>query len=337
MTRGGAQKIVKQVQSITGGKVLCLGDSRFNFKLFALIELYFIVFKSPSKSKVVAHSRMFLPLVFLLKLLGRTTWFYLHATYRSKPWLFKLFKVGRYIAVSESAKAYLIQQGINKSKIDVVYNPIISKTKQIDDNVIFDTQLRINNGLKNQVEQGCIKVFSVGSLNVWKGFDEAILGLAEVADKLDIRIEYTLIGEGPERDNLQNQVTKLKSKRLAINFTGYSDNPYEHVQDHYIQIIPSLEEGFGLTMVEGIVNNKIIFYRQIPSLVEVANNDPFCFGFDQTKELISQITALYLNENINFDKNILNKRKRLVELKFSYDKFVSYINDTLVSKNNPKL
>ena len=329
VNRGGAQKMLALIHGITGGQVLCLTDSQFTRKPFALLDIYLkTINQARHATKVVAHSRMYLPLLFMLRLMGVKTCFYLHASYRAKPWLFKLLRANEYIAVSQSAKSYLMAQGISETKISVVYNPLTDAqllTQPID---ILDS---VQKTWLEQLQSKTIKVFSVGSLHPWKGFKEAIQMLDHVAQNLDIKIVYSVVGQGPELENLQKQVIKLKSEHLSVKLLGFSKCPYQLVTDAYIQLIPSLEEGFGLTLIEGMANNKLILYRQIPSLHELAEKDPFCFGFDHKIDVIDHLNERILIENVFQDKNLLKNRQRAIELKFSYDNFVTCINDTLMS------
>jgi glycosyltransferase involved in cell wall biosynthesis len=321
--RGGAQKILAKIHQITGGKILCIADATFSFKPFALAQLYLktILLTLKQRSHIVAHSRMYLPLMWFLTKCGVQTTYYCHATYRSAPWLMRLFKVPQYIAVSQSVKSYLITIGINKNAITVIYNPLLINGDQLDSDAVSD--------LSEYNEEKVFKVFSVGALESWKGFASAIKSLKLASDKLKIRIEYTVIGQGSEREDLELLASQLRSDRFEVFFLGHLPSPFSHVKLIKNQLIPSLEEGFGLVAIEGIYFEKRILYKKIPALIEVCGNDPLSWEYDRENDLIFRIKHLISGSSPLVEKNFFKKRKKSVELSYGCDRFNKEINNTL--------
>ena len=262
-SRGGAQKILSLLLNDKSA-TLTLNDSWIKFKAGALLSQFFfvifaLIFKKPKC--VFIHSRCYLPFSIVFKLFGMKVIFYTHAHYRSHRWLFTLFKCDNYIAVSNAVGDSLVKQGINRSIIKVVLNPYIG-----------------GKGYKSQIEANSINYFaSIGSLNPWKGFNEAIDFLNVFSKKHDKKTHYTIVGEGGMKCSLRMLSQTIEN--IVLILKGYVASPFSELTSCPFIIIPSLEEGFGLVAIEAIFQNKIIIYSELPALIEVCGEDPLSFSF----------------------------------------------------------
>ena len=315
-SRGGAQKVLSALVSAVPADVRCLADSKYGNKLMQLLHIYWQVFCLRHQlTSVVIHSRMYLPLIPLLKLAGVKTVYYLHAMYRSKPWLMTLFKADAYVAVSKSSKDYLIKRGIAPSRIEVIANPLLNTQHHAIE--------------KCQSTESNVHVFSVGALEKWKGFDWAIKALGQWAKTDNIAINYTVIGAGSEQKILEMCAKNHQGDGLTVKFLGKLDDPFANVTNIGIQLIPSFEEGFGLVAIEGIYHGKSLIYRKIPALSECCENDDLSYGFDDPYQMVQMIKEAVQDRCLINDLSVYKQRKKLVELSYGYGKFKQRVEQIL--------
>ncbi len=99
-------------------------------------------------------------------------------------------------------------------------------------------------------------ILSVGSLEKQKGFDIAIKAAKILMDQ-KIAFKWYILGEGPERDDLQKKID-LDNLHKHIQLCGVKMNPYPYYKFCDIYVQPSRHEGYGIAVEEAR-----IFYRPI--------------------------------------------------------------------------
>jgi glycosyltransferase involved in cell wall biosynthesis len=110
-----------------------------------------------------------------------------------------------------------------------------------------------------------VNFISIGSLVGHKGFDRTIRALAEWRNK---DWQYLIVGEGPERHNLETLITTLELSD-KIKLIGWSDQIEQHLHTADIQLVPSHYEGFGLAAVEGMSTGLPVVAANVNGLNEV--------------------------------------------------------------------
>lgn len=268
-TRGGAQRLLaflRKTESSSGNRSYSFSKQR-NDRLqdsmnisggvfWPLKAISLALAKRPVL--IVIHSRLFLPLCPIFRILRIRTVFYAHANYKSKNLLLKLFQADRYIAVSKTVEGNLEKQNIPKKRIDLLLNPLFTQ-KEVYPVYPADT----------------ISVSYVGGLYEWKGIADLIEQFA--LSELDVSL--TIIGDGPLRENIEHRVKSLP-KNVRVILAGQQENPFAHTANCQINIIPSKEEGFGLVAIESIFHGKIVLYSDIPALAEICESDSLSLPFN---------------------------------------------------------
>jgi glycosyltransferase involved in cell wall biosynthesis len=260
--RGGAQKILDQLVS-ANPKVQSVFSMYSN-------EDYFVVFKKvllPLRLLVhlallrpdiiVGHSRLYLPLMFLIdKFTPIKTVFVCHNVFLSKNWMFRIFTVRHYIAISNAVKKSLLDY-VSDERINVILNgtSAIAPERFAGENCRGKT----------------IEIAFIGSLSKVKGVDIAIDALNDFVASTIFSAKFHIIGDGPEKQHLKS---KICNNKLKVEFHGYCKNPFSLVRDVELIVIPSYHEGFCLVLVESIINGKLIFASDLPVLREVAGEVP---------------------------------------------------------------
>lgn len=95
-------------------------------------------------------------------------------------------------------------------------------------------------------------IVSVGRLSKEKGYDD-LLKVFDLVHKKNKKIKLTIVGDGDEKENLENLVSQYKLNKY-IKFTGFLTQ--DKLKDVYINsslyVMTSLEESFGLVLLEAM-------------------------------------------------------------------------------------
>lgn len=107
-------------------------------------------------------------------------------------------------------------------------------------------------------------IVAVGRLIEAKGFDILIEAYKELILRLNCRL--IIIGEGPERHNLERQIQAL-GEAADARLLGYRDNPYAFMALADLYVLSSRWEGYVNTVVEAMVLG-------IPIVATDCNSEP---------------------------------------------------------------
>lgn len=93
-------------------------------------------------------------------------------------------------------------------------------------------------------------IVALGRLVHQKGFDLAIEAFAKIADQ-NPSWNLSIMGEGPERDQLQRQISSHRLE-ARIKLVGRVSSPRTILPHGGIFILPSRYEGFGISLIEAM-------------------------------------------------------------------------------------
>ena len=165
----------------------------------------------------------------------------------------KIKKVDHIIAVSKHARWELIKEwGIPLEKVTFIPNGV-------------DVEAFKPKGKKEPM------ILFVGKLTRRKGVEYLIRAYAEVASE-DFRL--IIVGDGEERSRLERLVRMFNLQR-KVTFLGYVSK--ETLQALYtkarIFVLPSLAEGFPLTLLEAMSCGCAVVATKVSGLLDVVNDD----------------------------------------------------------------
>lgn len=151
------------------------------------------------------------------------------------------------IAVSEMIKEELVSNGFNNSKITVIQNAV-SPSCSADE---FDSRRKEKRYLLHIAPDECV-IGYLGRLSVEKGLACLLKAVSELLDS-GMRIKLVIVGDGPERGVLEEQV---KANQLVNNviFTGFQTDPENWYPAFDIFALPSLTEGTPLALLESMAS-----------------------------------------------------------------------------------
>jgi glycosyltransferase involved in cell wall biosynthesis len=122
-------------------------------------------------------------------------------------------------------------------------------------------------------------VISVGRLEVVKNYATA---LAAVSLMKDAAVEYWIVGDGSEASKLPVLAANLGIAR-QVHFLGWRDDVPDLLQQADIMFMPSLWEGFGLALAQGMASGLPVVASDIPAsreLLGASNSGYLCAPLD---------------------------------------------------------
>jgi glycosyltransferase involved in cell wall biosynthesis len=145
--------------------------------------------------------------------------------------------------------------------------------------VVINNGARIYSFILRNNKLDIIKFVSIGSLSDKKNFSTTIKALAKLNS---VDWEYSIIGEGPERNVLEKLIIDLGVQN-RVRLVGWTDQIEKQLHNADIQLIPSLWEGFGLVAVEGMSTGLPVVASNVDGLREVLDEqNPAVFFVDKT-------------------------------------------------------
>ena len=160
----------------------------------------------------------------------------------------------KFIAVSNYTKTKLIESGVDKNKIEVIYNGdnvdlLITKCKKED--------LRKKYGfLKND-----FIFLAYGRAGITKGFEYLVDAIPKILEKISNAKFILILTKADERiwDKINYKVNSYKQPRLILRNQVSRDELSKNLIVADCVVIPSLSEGFGFTTREAsILHKKIV-------------------------------------------------------------------------------
>lgn len=186
--------------------------------------------------------------------------------FQRKPSLFTKRKyVGqgiRYIAISEAVKKTLLDLSVSERDISIVHSGIdtdrFSKVDEVAARALAE-ELRIR--------PGSFVVGSVGSLVPCKGHAVLVKAVAKVAEIIPDVI-CLIAGDGPERSQLRSLIRRSGLERKVI-LAGQQDRVPELLSLMNVFVMPSLDEGLGLALLEAMAAAKPVIASSVGGIPEV--------------------------------------------------------------------
>lgn len=213
------------------------------------------------------------------------------------------------VTVSENSKREIVKilPELDK-KIKIIPNVI--DTVKIDNLKVMPAE--------KMLDTKDIKIVSVGRLVKLKGFDICVDAAAMLRED-GINYQWYIIGDGPEKESLQNQIDNLDLHDFCF-LTGATDNPYAYVYRADICVQMSSYEGRSLVIDEAQYLRKPIIASDIGSYRDMIDNGETGIIIDRDKvalykaikDLICEVDLRrHISENLKMlhidDKEIVRK------------------------------
>ena len=203
----------------------------------------------------------------------------------------------KFIAVSQSVKADIIDNGLSKKKVQVIYNAInikkfINKPKHnIDlDHICIGNVARIMPEIKGQD----ILIRAIGKIvKKYPNLKCYFAGDADLNHKSDLK-------------DLKEMVRELQLEN-NIKFLGNVDNIPEFLKKLDVFILPSRSEGFGLSLVEAIASGIPCIASKLDGPLEIlgSNERGIIFESENVEKLVNEIQYVIENYDLVYNKSCI--------------------------------
>jgi len=223
------------------------------------------------------------------------------------------------ISISNYTRGILLELGISKENIEVI--PLGVNYER------FDADIDYSDIIKKHSIQGKKVILTVGRLVKRKGHDMVIKSLPEVIKKVP-NIVYLIVGDGPQRNELEELVKKLKLEEHVI-FAGHVAHEDEELLKYYtacdVFIMPSRElketgdvEGFGIVYLEANACGKPVIGGKSGGVVDAIEDGVTGLLVDpqNINDISIALVRVLTNEEYS-NKLGVNGRKR-VEKEFNW-------------------
>lgn len=150
------------------------------------------------------------------------------------------------------------------------------------------------------------KILTVGRLAEVKGYD-LVIKVASLLKKDNYKFKWFIIGEGPERQMIESLIMEYDLKDYVV-LLGAKSNPYPYMKNCNIYVQTSRKEGFGLTIIEAKILQKVIVSTDFDTIYELITNN-----FDGVIANKNE-KSIYLNvKKLLDDRNYFNKIQKNVK------------------------
>jgi glycosyltransferase involved in cell wall biosynthesis len=168
------------------------------------------------------------------------------------------------LCVSESIQSDLAQHRIPVSRLQLVPNAVDSVQLSTDHEQYKATVYR-----QWGIAADTFLLGTVARLSPEKGVDSLIKAFAQVQSELNCKAKLLIIGDGPERHQLQMLVNRLSLDDKVV-FCGFQSEiePYYHAIDLYI--LASITEGLPISLLEAMAIGRPVIATAVggvPNLV----------------------------------------------------------------------
>lgn len=235
-------------------------------------------------------------------------------------WLTKM------ICVSEGVKDSFIKQGVNSSKCVVIHDGIDTTITP----AVSPEEIKKELGVREDE----LLIGAVGSLVKRKRFNDLIKAVLYLTphpnplpqgerDKVR-RIKCIIVGDGPERESLQKEISKNRLDD-SVRLIGFKSDAISYINAMDIFVLPSEREGFSLVTLEAMLMGKPVIASRIagPTELVIDRETGFLFQTGSIKELADRISELISSPQLRKDMGEAG-RKRAIE-NFSIGEYVNQV------------
>lgn len=200
-----------------------------------------------------------------------------HSKYAQFIFRFLYKLTNKVICVSEAVKDNLLQlKEIELNKGIVIYNPVSLPKRHF------------------KIKEKKFQIVYVGRLEKVKNVEFLIHALAKLS--CIEHVELKIVGEGRERKNIESLIEHYDLNN-RITLIGFNNEPEIFVSQADLFVLPSLSEGFGIAVVESMLQGIPCLCSRVGGIPEFITND---------------LNGWLFNPDNEFD--FLNKLEEIIQL-----------------------
>lgn len=217
----------------------------------------------------------------------------------------------RIIAVADHIAEGVRRCGVPAKKIVTIYNGL--------DETLMPQEFKTNNEPLYFPSDGYI-VATITRLYPSKGNKYLIEAAKEIVKNYR-QIYFFIVGDGPSKTELEEQVKNLSLTENVI-FTGHRNDVKEILEKINLFVLPSLQEGTPMIVMEAMALGKPIIATDIPGVNRLIENNITGILVPPADSIRLAEAILYLYRNPDFANKLGEQAKKVFKEKFTAEQMV---------------
>lgn|SRR5690554_1588810 len=210
-----------------------------------------------------------------------------------KNWMF--------VGVSKAVQDYLIglDSGLTEKNTCYITNAI---DLDLARKVMLDKE---NARAELGLDKDALLIGAMGRLIPLKAHDCLIRAFSEIAQDFPAA-QLVILGEGRERENLEKLIVQLNLDK-RVHLIGFKEDGLKYLKAFDIWTMPSLREGLGLALLEGMCAGLPVIASSVPAMLPLVRG---AGGIDVTPgsvEALSEALRTYLGASYS-EREAIGKR-----------------------------
>lgn len=224
------------------------------------------------------------------------------------------------IAVSDSIKNDLGKRGIRKTRIVTIQNAV-NGSSCTESSSQRRLERRHNLGLSDHD----FVVGYVGRLSEEKGV-QYLIKAASHLNESDVPVKILIIGEGPQRKELEDLAKKANIGNNVI-FAGFQSEIEKWLSAMDIFVLPSLTEGTPMSLLEAMAYGMPVVASAVGGVPQVIDSEKngILVPPGKPQDIKDAIRLLYLNENLR--KSFSREARQKIKSKYNIEDWTKKIED----------
>lgn len=309
-----------QVMSVIDRKCLFKADIKkpyieINFNKYnplLIFRLYFAL-KNFAPDIIIVHQKKAIPIFKIVAYLLKAKIVGVAHNPKTK----RLEKCDAVISITYNQKEKMIAQGLAANKIFVVPN-MVEVPKQIPQYIPYHQPLIFG---------------TMGRFEPAKGFCDFIQALAYLKQK-NVPFKAVIGGKNnstyAEEEKRILQLVKDLDLQNEVEFCGWVSDKQKFFDGIDIFVLPSLEEAFGIVLLEAALAKKPIIYSTADGPKEVFENTGAALMFEKGNAIMLAEKMAILSQNQPLAKELAQKAYELVKEKYIIDSGKKILQSTLL-------
>jgi len=278
----------------------------------AMIKIIRACLKDTIQVIIANSGREYWPAAIAAHIAGAKVVFIRHQMDRLKKttcWLVNHY-VDRVVAVSSAVRDALVESGVSREKIDIIYNSIALERFN-PENVERDTVRR-----ELGIESDNIVIGTAGKLNQGKGVFDLLSAVHRLVDKYPT-VRLIFVGDGSERTRLEQEAQRFSIHDKVI-FPGVRDDIERMYAAMDIFVLPSTcREAFGMVLIEAMAMGKPVIATTMGGIPEIVGNEATGILVPpRDPDAIAHAIARYIEDG-EFSRKVALEGRNMVAQKFS--------------------
>lgn len=228
---------------------------------------------------------------------------WIKSVYRNQQEELKSYSKFDYILGVSNTVSDSVKKLYKLNNVSTIYNPI-------DSNQIYTAGKA---GNKTHAANARIKMISTGRLVPQKGYDRLLRIVKRLLDEL-IDVELTILGEGPDRNELQKYINENKLENRVF-LPGFVENPFLLMAESSLFVCSSRSEGYSTAVTEALILEIPVVTTNCSGMDELLNHGEFGIITDNNENaLYTALRDLLLSE-----EKLTHYKQKAVERSKDFD------------------